>query len=207
MRLLLIRHGQSEGNANGVLQGRLDFGLSELGLRQAQLTAERLGGERVDRIVTSPLGRALQTAEIIAAALGLPVEHELGLMEYDIGEVAGLSGAEIRARYPEIAAAYGRRERPRFPGEEGREAFHARVRATLDRLRESDEEMVAVAHGGVVSAICYAVLGLDTRRPGLVEVANCSITEIAPDRLGRPTIRRHNDTCHLDGLTTRLDLG
>jgi broad specificity phosphatase PhoE len=207
VRLILIRHGQSEGNAKGVLQGRLDFGLSELGRIQARATAERLATGRFDRLVTSPLRRAYETAEALAAAAGLPIEPEPGLMEYDLGEVSGLSGAEMRARYPEIAAAYARRERPRFPGEEGRDVFQARVRAAFEALRDSGQDVVAVAHGGVISAICYAILGVDAGRPGLFEVANCSITEIVPDRTGRAVIRRHNDTCHLDGLSTRLDLG
>jgi len=197
VRLLLIRHGQSEGNAQGVLQGRLDFGLSELGRIQAVATAERLAAERFDRLVSSPLRRAHETAETLAAATGLAVEPEPGLMEYDLGEVSGLSGAEMRARYPDIAAAYARRERPRFPGEEGRDVFNARVRAAFEALRDSGQDVVAVAHGGVISAICYAILGIDQGRPGLVEVANCSITEIVPDRTGRAVICRHNDTCHL----------
>ena len=66
---------------------------------------------------------------------------------------------------------------------------------------------MAVAHGGVITALCYAVAGLNPRRPGLFEIANCAITEIVLDRGGRRAIARHNDTCHLEGLLTRLDRG
>ncbi len=208
-RLILVRHGQSEGNASGVIQGRLDFGLSSLGERQAAETARRLREEKVDRILSSPLRRAAQTAELIAEPHGLVVEPEPALLEYDIGAVSGLTSAQIRERHPEISAAYARGERPRFPGEEGREAFTARLGAVLDVIgsRSSEMTVVAVAHGGVVNAICALVLGVDMRRPGVFQVANCSLTELITDRSGRFVLRRQNDVCHLSGLVTEADRG
>jgi probable phosphoglycerate mutase len=209
MRLIFVRHGQSEGNASGVVQGRLDFGLSDLGERQARATASRLEGVKIDRIITSPLRRAAETARAIAQPHGLLVEPEPALMEYDIGAVSGLTGAEIRQRHPEVAAAYARGERPRFPGEEGREAFRQRVAAVVHAVHDatSSETVVAVAHGGVVNAVCGIVLGLDIRRPGVFQVANCSLTELVTDRNGRLVLRRHNDVCHLEGLLTTSDRG
>jgi len=207
MRLLLVRHGQSEGNASGVVQGHVDFGLSELGWRQAEATATALAALRVDRVVSSPLRRALDTAKVIGAAARIEVEPISGLMEYDIGEASGLTGAEIRERFPEIMSAYRRGERLRFPGEEGRELFLQRVSAVLDGFRETDLSVVAVAHGGVVGALCYAALGLDYGRPGLFRVANCSITEFRRDRAGRVVIHRINDICHLGEHVTANDLG
>ncbi len=209
MRLIFVRHGQSEGNASGVIQGRLDFGLSDLGRRQAEETARWMNQERISRVLSSPLCRAAETARFIAEEHGLPVELEPALLEYDIGAVSGLTGAEIRARHPEVSAAYARGERPRFPGEEGREAFHARVSALLRSLGEqsSDETVVAVAHGGVINAACAIVLGVDIKRPGVFQVANCSLTELTTDRGGRFMLRRHNDVCHLAGLLTTVDRG
>lgn len=207
MRLLLIRHGQSEGNASGVIQGHLDYGLSDLGWRQAEATAAHLAHEKVDRLLASPLLRAWDTAGVIAGALGVSAEARPALTEYNIGAASGLTGAQVRERFPEIAAAFQRGERPRFPGEEGREEFFQRVSALLNALRETDETVVAVAHGGVVGALCYAALGLDYSRPGMFRVANCSITEFVRDRTGRLTVQRVNDTCHLHGLATAGDLG
>jgi broad specificity phosphatase PhoE len=207
MRLILVRHGQSEGNASGIVQGHLDFDLTDLGRQQALATAERLRHEKVDRIIASPLKRAFNTAVMIAAPHGVEIEPEPALVEYNLGEVSGLTGAQIRERYPEVREAYARGERPRFPGEEGREAFAVRVRTVLDAWAESKQTVVAVAHGGVITALCYAVAGLNPRRPGLFEIANCAITEIVLDRGGRRAIARHNDTCHLEGLLTRLDRG
>jgi len=185
----------------------MDFGLSALGQQQAQATAERLAGEHVDRVITSPLRRASETAEVIAHRLGLAVEPEPGLMEYDIGAASGLTGAEIRERHPQVIEAYARGERPQFPGEEGRDVFQERILAVLEALKPRNETVVAVAHGGVVSALCAAVVGIDGRRPGIFQAANCSITEMFTDRLGQVVIRYHNETCHLSGLVTAIDRG
>jgi len=207
LRLILIRHGESEGNATGVIQGHLDFGLSGLGERQATASAARLRNEGIDRILTSPLKRAADTARAIAEAAGLVATPEPALMEYDVGVISGLRPHEIRERYPEISAAFARGERLAFPGEEGRDVFHKRLNGLLDVVRASDETVVAVAHGGVVSAFCYMVLGMDLARRGMFQVANCSITEIATDRAGRLVVARQNDTCHLRNMTTSADRG
>lgn len=207
MRLILVRHGQSEGNASGIVQGHLDFDLTDLGRQQALATSERLRSEKIDRVIASPLKRAFNTAVAIAAPHGVEVELELALMEYDLGAVSGLTGAEIRERYPEIREAYSRGVRPVFPGEEGREVFAARVGRVLAEWVESRQTVVAVAHGGVITALCYAVAGIESRGPGLFEIANCAITEVTLDRAGRKVIARHNDTCHLEGLLTRVDRG
>ncbi|HET7737644.1 MAG TPA: histidine phosphatase family protein [Tepidiformaceae bacterium] len=201
MRLILVRHGQSEGNAAFVVQGRKDFSLSELGRRQAHLTAERLADVPVDRMLSSPLLRAAETASIIAGRVGIAWDPAPDLLEYDVGEVSGLTGAEIRERFPEVMAQYATGRRPIFPGAEGRDTFYARLRGFLDRSREQDGTTVAVAHGGVIGALCYAALGVDYTRPGIFQSANCSLTEITLDRGGRYVLARHNDTCHLRGLS------
>ncbi len=196
-RLLLIRHGESEGNAAGILQGHRDYPLTPRGLRQAHLAAAQVAHLGVDRMVTSPLARAVQTADVIARAVRRPAEPHPGLAEYDIGEAAGLTLAEIRARFPGIIEAQRRGDPVRFPGEEGRAAFAERIRSALEELTAGGT-VVAVTHGGVVSAICHLVLGLDLGRRGSFRVANCSITEIVRDPRGRFVLERHNDTCHLD---------
>jgi broad specificity phosphatase PhoE len=173
MRLLLVRHGESEGNAAGIVQGHVDFGLSPLGRLQAKRTAERLVSEGVTGIVTSPLRRARETAAIIAAKLELPFELAPGLMEYDMGEASGLTWAEIRTQWPDVAAAYARGERPEYPGEEGRARFHARIRGTFEALHAGADTVVAVAHGGVVNAVCAAILGVPETRRGVFHAANC----------------------------------
>lgn len=207
MRLILIRHGESLGNAAGVLQGRLDFALSELGLRQAKSTAIRLAEVGANRIVSSPLLRASATAALIAESLKLDLELEPDLAEYDIGEGSGLTGAELRAKFPAMATMRSAGGRFLFPGEEGREVFHSRLHGALERYRKLEGTTVAVAHGGVISGICHLVVGLDLHRPGAFQVGNCSLTEVTQDRAGRLVLSKHNDMCHLEGIETRVDRG
>lgn len=209
MQLILVRHGESEANAQGIIQGRLDFALSELGRLQAQRVAERLREVDIARILTSPLLRAAQTADVIGAARGLTPEADPALMEYDVGEISGLTGEEIRKRHPHVSAAYARGERPLFAGEEGRDVFTGRISAVLARMAAGleGETTVVVAHGGVVSAICQLLVGLDLNRPGIFQVANCSLTVVGRDRSGGLGIRSHNDVCHLDGIVTTPDRG
>lgn len=202
-RILLVRHGQSEGNAGGIIQGRTDFGLTDLGRRQAELTALHIAGFQPMRVLSSPLQRAWQTAEPIAAVLRLPVEAEPDLQEFDVGEIGGLTGQQARERFPNLAELWPHA----LPGSESREAFNRRIRDALTRMLDMDAVVVAVAHGGVVSGICYAVLGIDPRRRGLIETANCAITEIIRDRGGRLVLSRVNDTCHLESLVTVADRG
>jgi broad specificity phosphatase PhoE len=207
VRIIFVRHGESLGNAAGVLQGRLDYGLSELGVRQAAITAARLADIGAARVITSPLLRASATAETLAGPLELGVEAEPDLAEYDIGEGAGLTAVELRAKFPEMAVARTAGQRFLFPGEEGRHNFHARLARVMERLRAMDGTTIAVAHGGVISAVCHMVVGLDLDRPGAFQVGNCSLTEVTQDRGGRLVLSRHNDVCHLDDIATMVDRG
>ena len=207
MRLILIRHGESEGNASGVIQGRMDFDLSPTGVRQARATAAHLAAVDVDRIVTSPLLRAARTAALIADRLSKDPDPMPDLMEYDMGKASGLTGAQIRAQFPDVARVAGSGRRSAYPGEEGRETLHARLRRALDELSGREGTTIAVAHGGVISALCHIVLGVDLHRPGAFHVGNCSLTEVTRDRAGRLVLVRHNDSCHLRGMETFADRG
>lgn len=206
-RIILVRHGESEGNAAGVLQGRLDFALSELGRRQAALTAQRLARSGAYQVLSSPLTRASATAALIAERLELKLRLEPDLAEYDIGDASGLTPVELRERFPDVVRARVAGKRLRFPGEEGRDVFQVRLQQALSRMAESEGTTIAVAHGGVISAMCHMVLGLDVDRPGAFHVGNCSLTELRPDRSGALVIYRHNDTCHLEDLATFVDRG
>jgi broad specificity phosphatase PhoE len=190
-----------------VLQGKLEYGLSPLGQRQAELTAAKLASSGAERVISSPLRRAAATAALIAESLKIDLRLDHALAEYDIGEASGLTPTELRARFPELLVSRTAGQRFQFPGEEGREAFHARLHLALEHLRTLEGTTIAVAHGGVISAMCHMVVGLDLHRPGIFQAGNCSITEIVRDRAGRLVFARHNDMCHLQGIETTLDRG
>ena len=202
MRLILIRHAESQGNVENRFQGHVDYPLSPRGVEQARRLAARLRDRHLDHIYASPLLRANYTAEVVAEAKGMVVSPLPGVMEYHFGDLSGLSWAEIEERHPELAAAQRTRGRAyaAWPGEEGRDAFRERVCGALWALEadHAEETIAVVSHGGAIAVFCQSVLGLDhTHRPPFM-VENTALFEIEV-RNGRGTIWTANDTCHLDG--------
>lgn len=142
--LYLVRHGETDWNRQRRIQGRTDIPLNATGREQARLTGTLLTRRPIDRVVASPLGRARETAEIIARELGLdePALRD-ALVERDYGAAEGLSYREIDALYPEGTPV---------PGRESREEVAARIVPDLVRLatEHPGESIVVVSHGGAI---------------------------------------------------------
>jgi len=206
MRLLLIRHAESTGNRQRRLQGRADFPLTRRGQRQARELAAAMSRLSVGAVCSSPIQRALHTAEAIAGHLGLEVEVEAALQEYDFGELSGLTWPEIRERRPHLIEQLlsDSADFPRYPGEEGREAFRERVCGALWAIadRHAGEEAVAVVtHAGPIAVFLMDILQRGYQRPipFTLDNASVSMVEIAEPQPFRPraVVVGLNDTCHL----------
>jgi probable phosphoglycerate mutase len=146
LRVLVIRHGQSEWNAVRRWQGQADPPLTDLGRAQAAHAAQHVGA--VDAIVSSDLERSRVTAEIIAELVGVgPVEVDPGFKERDAGEWQGLTPKEIEEGWPGW-----REDGRRPPAFEPLEPFQERILAALERVRERVPagDVLVVAHAGVV---------------------------------------------------------
>lgn len=139
-RFWFLRHGETTWNAIGKTQGQLDAPLSDLGRAQAAEAATLLAGEPIRRIVASPLSRARDTAEAVAAAAGAPLEFDPDLMECHLGDLQGQPRGEFVHEYFE-----GRWEPP---GGEPYAVFAARVWAAMRRAVDR-EGVLIVAHGGL----------------------------------------------------------
>src|SRR3990172_8928234 len=155
MRLLLVRHAESVGNSERRLQGRAEYPLTDRGLRQANELAAALATAPVRGVYSSPIRRALDTAEAIAVRLGLTVEVRPALQEYDFGELSGLTWPQIQERRPRLVEEILSEgaEFPAYPGEEGREAFRTRVLDTLWAIaekHEGDQAVTVVTHAGPI---------------------------------------------------------
>ena len=154
-RFLLIRHGQSEWNAQGRWQGHSDPHLSERGREEAEMAATALHGF-VGVVFSSPLLRARETAEIIARSLA-PAQLfiEPDLMEIDVGDFSGLTHDEIEARMPDEYRLLQEGKLTAFPGGESRERFLGRVVHALERIAHMhpDKEVLAVTHGGAIASL------------------------------------------------------
>jgi broad specificity phosphatase PhoE len=198
VRLLLVRHAESAGNAAGIIQGRADFPLSPRGERQASLLAGYLAKHvSFGSLYASPLSRADATAKAIAALTGVPVRPLAAAMEYDYGEANGMA---YRLALETYGDGRGSAALLRIPGEEGRERFHERVCTGLWALEDehSDETVVVVSHIGPIAAFCSAALGLPDGSRAPIAIHNASITTIDV-RERRASFHGINDTCHLAG--------
>jgi broad specificity phosphatase PhoE len=197
--LILVRHGETEWNRNGRIQGQLDIVLSAVGREQAKRTARRLAGEAVAAVYSSDLARASETAAIIAEPHGLAVVARRELREGCFGAWQGLTVAEVRERFAADYAAV--RQDPVYGRPVDGECI-AEVAERVERMAEElwvahpGETVVVVTHGGALKALVCRLLGLDLAQRWRFTVDNCSLTVFAW-REGRPLLLTLNDTSHL----------
>ena len=199
MHLLLIRHGETDWNNEGRMQGSIDTPLNARGIEQAQRVAERLTAEeRIDVLYTSPLARARLTAEIIGQACGLSPIPDPRLVERSTGKLEGLTLLEVEQLFPEVFRAW-REDKARvvLPGGEDQQAFQERVVSFLDTVRSRHQDQVAVVtHGGTLSMLFATLMGLDIQKRFPFRFDNTSLSKVDFTR-PRARIDLLNDTCHL----------
>jgi len=206
--VVLVRHGESNATVRRAIGGpRTCTGLSDFGRRQCEALAARLAstGELAgSRLYASHYPRAIQTAEIIAPALGGPeVVVDDGFGEHDPGpDCDGLTFDEFLERHgmPDWEAdPYG----VTFPGGETLAELHHRVGGGLQRLVRAHpgETIVVCCHGGVVNAAMRHALRAPSTGDFELFTTNTSITEMIAVRPGRWRLQRYNDAAHLQGLT------
>jgi broad specificity phosphatase PhoE len=208
VRLILVRHGESEATVRRIVGGpRGCTGLSPKGRRQAEALRDRLSERdeiRADRLLSSVLPRAVETAQILAPALGVDTfEQDCDLCEVHPGEADGLVWSEYQQRYGDFEMV-AEPDRPMAPGGESLNEFRARVTRVLHALAErcADETVVVVCHGGVIVFSIIALFDIPRLdREARLDPVNTSITEWLYDATtGKWTLGRYNDASHLDGL-------
>lgn len=161
MKLLLIRHGQTDWNLLGKYQGQTDIALSGEGIRQADLLAQNFPVDTLDIIYTSDLQRAVMTAERLAEKFSAPLYADKALRELNFGAWEGLTYQEIAERWPqEVKNLFGAPEKLQIP--EG-ETFLMLQRRAMDKINEIRAEnegknVAVVAHGAISKAILTALL-------------------------------------------------
>ncbi len=202
-RLVLVRHGEARAALDRVVAGQRGCtGLSDLGRLQCERLRDRLwrtGEVTADVLLASTLPRAIETAEIIAPALGDPeVVLDCDLCELHPGECDSLGWDEYRQRYGVDMGA--RPYEPMSPGGESLVEFNVRVGRALTRLAEEHDgrNVVVACHGGVVIGSVISFLGLPAQRrpPADLVVTNSSLTEWER-RDGQWVLVRYNDAAHL----------
>jgi len=204
--VLLIRHGQSQGNAEGRFGGHTDTPLSARGLKEAQATAQALASEPFNAIYCSELPRAIETASPLARLAGIELQTAEAFRERSVGVMEGLTFEEAAAQHPEQYAALLRRdfEHVLLGGES--------YRQTLDRASRKLDETIEQNRGGRIAifthtgTICILVLHLmgaldaPELKPVWIASRNCGISRFDLRDDGFVRVVAINDTRHLKDL-------
>jgi broad specificity phosphatase PhoE len=204
--ILLLRHGQSEGNQHGRFGGHGPTPLTALGRAQAAATARVLAAEGLDAIYASDLIRAIDTAKPVAEATGLAIQVTPGLRERSVGVFTGLTFAEAEERYPEAFAALMRRESGVCPPEgETHHQASTRALAVLDEAvaRHPHGRTLLVSHALTLYLVLLHVLGVEHSTHAhklFIRTDNCALHRLRRTPEGLWTVLALNDKSHLLGV-------
>ncbi|UCH84677.1 MAG: histidine phosphatase family protein [Candidatus Latescibacterota bacterium] len=197
-RLILIRHGETDSNRDGRIQGFRDSRLSELGREQAERLRVRLDHERIDVVYSSPATRAVETGHI-AVGHRFVIETREALREINLGVWEGAKVSELKRRLPSETDLWFRKpSRVRIEGAEPLRSFRQRVTRALSHIRRSHEteSIIVFAHGGVICAYLTSLLGLKLDDLWRFKILNGSVSAVVFPN-GDPRIELLNDTSHL----------
>ena len=205
MELLFIRHAESLGNAQHIMQGHADFVLSETGHKQAQVLADYLltcvpEARQVDHIYCSPLKRTQQTlAPFLKQSQGPTPHYDTDLIEVDSGIFSGMTWEQAGQQYPEDQARFqASRDWGSVPGGESKQALWQRAKAWIHKVLEmhTDQRLVVMSHGGFIRAALSTLASVPPEAPVFVCIDNTSLS-LAGLKGQRAYIRYVNDTRHL----------
>ena len=199
--IILARHGQTEWNVEEVFRGRIDIELDKTGMRQAELLAEYLSDRKIDAVYSSPLKRALKTAEVIAGYHKLEVGIAPGLIDFDFGKWQGLSHQEVKDKYRELYTEWTNNpQQVRMPAGESLDDVQRRATGVVDEvIARYEGTVVLVSHRVVNKVLICALLGLDSSHFWNVKQDTCGITTFAYEN-GRFTLTEHNNTSYLTSI-------
>jgi probable phosphoglycerate mutase len=195
----LLRHGQTEHTPERRFSGRNDLPLSRTGRAEAEAAAARAAELGIEVIVASPLRRTRETAEIVAATLGLPVEFDDDLIELDFGDIEGMTFAEAAKKYPLAARRFGTDVTMAAPGGESVMDVSTRVARARRRLlaQHAGKSVLVITHMMPIKLMLTAGLDVDEDVVHRVFLEAASLCTVTWSSDGRSSVRLVNDTAHL----------
>lgn len=181
MILYLMRHGETDWNAIGRVQGWGDMQLNAKGIEQAHLVAKKLSGEEIETIYASDLKRAKKTADIISAHLDLPVHYTKRLRELNFGKAEGIKKSDLEAKFPYIYQAFNDTKNPerydvKYPNGETIGEVQQRFSKFIGKLLEDGRSKVLVVTHGMLIRI-FA----ETCLKKTIRLDNCSVLRVTYD--------------------------
>ena len=196
--IILIRHGETEWNRREIFRGRIDIELNETGIRQAELLARYLSQVKIAAIYSSPLRRALETAETMASYHKLEVVTTPKLIDFDYGEWQGLPHQEVKDKYRELYAEWLKNpHRVKMPGGESLSDVRRRALNVVGSVTSRYQDtVVLVSHRVVNKVLICALLGLNNSHFWNVKQDVGAITTFAHEN-DRFILTRHNDNSFL----------
>lgn len=200
-RFILVRHGQTGWNKKERFRGWVDVELDEVGLKQAEAVAQRIVQWKLDAVYSSPLKRAVSTAQPIAKQFGLTVVTLDGIIDMNFGDWQGLAIEEAKQKYPEQFDFWlNSPQRLKIPGGETLDEVRRRAVAVIDELaaRHVDETVAVVTHRVVCKVLLLSFLGLDNSHFWQIGQDTTAVNAFEIYK-GKPTVTLINDTCHLGG--------
>ncbi len=202
MRVILIRHGQTDWNESGIFRGRIDVKLNPNGIRQAEIIGEVLKNVHIDAVYSSPLSRAFDTATAIARYHSLTVEVYEPITDKNFGEWQGLNRSEVESRYPVIFGVWlSAPEKVEIPNGETLSQVRQRLVVGLKEIlsRHPEGTVVLVSHGLTNKVLLCAMLGLDNSHFWKVKQDNGAINIFKYSGNGSKVFLM-NETTHLQSI-------
>jgi phosphoserine phosphatase len=200
-KLILARHGETMWNVEKVFRGRADVNLDEVGIKQAELLGKYLSNWELEVIYSSPVKRALDTANIVARYQKVVVRIAQGLIDFDFGEWQSLPEQEVSRLYPDLLNEWHNNpDKVKMPGGESLEDVRKRAVEVVNGILSRHEgNVLLVSHRVVIKVLICYLLGLDNSHFWNISQDVCGIT-IFNYADGRFVLTRHNDTSHLREL-------
>jgi len=196
MELFVCRHGQTEHNDNGIVQGQMDSRINERGREQAEKLRDRLEGEDVSKIYSSSMTRAIETAEIVAEPHNLDIEESELLKEVARAKFEGESFNDL---IEEISGSETEDYLWKPEGGESLEELKERGAKFLNDIKEKhrEETVVVVSHGGTISSTLLGILGHSAKNSYRIKQENCCINKLTWTPEKGWGINSVNDTAHI----------
>jgi probable phosphoglycerate mutase len=199
-RVLAIRHGETDWNVGGRIQGQLDIALNAMGRWQAHRVGAAVAEEGIDAIYSSDLLRAFETAQAVSRACARSIATDPGLRERGFGTFEGLNYQQISQRWPEQSERWRKRD-PEFgaPGGETLNTFYERSVATATRLAalHPGQTIALISHGGVMDCLYRAASRVALDAPRSWQLGNTSINRLLYTPQGF-TLIGWSDSHHLE---------
>jgi len=200
-QLLLVRHGQTDWNLRGLVQGQTDEPLDDQGRGQARRLGQRLAGLGLTALHSSDLSRAAETAALVGQATGLAPQLSAAWRELNLGAAEGRPRAEALGDHADMASAAALSQGPLATGAETWEQVQDRVLPALDQLLAAHpgERVLLVGHGGSLKVLLSHLLGLRRAMVPRLSVGGNTGLSIVEFHQGEPRLVLLNDQSHLAG--------